>query len=74
MKALAVFGWDHPDLERRQTPVGKPCLCCDEPIKADDPGFITPFLGTRTDPPEAVFHRACFYRMLGFAFVEECDE
>lgn len=44
------------------TPVGEKCFRCEEPIEANDFGYVTPYLdfdkGTRLVP----YHYACFLR------------
>jgi len=54
------------------TPVGKPCLHCDEPIAADDSGVIISCMVPGKNPREPVHHE-CFFRMTqgGVAHVEE---
>lgn len=62
---MKVFGekWAHEDLETCATPVGEPCLYCEEPIAEGDKGVVMPFTdesGTREVPE----HRECFMRSI----------
>lgn len=61
MGIVTYFGKNHgaPMYElshQTPTPVGKPCIYCEETILQDEDGF--------TDSGGNVFHRECFLRML----------
>ena len=46
------------------TPVGEPCLACDETIQADDRGVSMVHMDVRADAYRP-WHLACFRRALG---------
>jgi hypothetical protein len=51
------------DPERVPTPVGEPCLYCQEPIKESDCGILMPHMGeTVSDKP---WHIICLRKSLG---------
>lgn len=58
-QAFDAPAWD--GMPEVPTPVGKPCLWCQEPIKEGDAGITMPYvqpLGTTTEP----FHVECHIR------------
>lgn len=58
--------WGAPvnDCEHVQTPVGKVCGTCGEPIGTDSNGIIVPHLGPPEDDPTAAFHIECFVKSI----------
>lgn len=50
------------ECERAETPVGKPCAFCEEPIEAGDDGWLMPSIGTKER--EIPFHHACQLRTI----------
>lgn len=58
--------WGAPfleDAEQVPTPVGKPCLVCDEPVAEGDQGVVMPYAHTGDDgkpvSTDAAEHREC---------------
>ncbi len=65
MKFFGPTKWGVPTIQRVKTPVGEPCLYCDEKISNDDLGAVMPYLG-ETVSREAAVHRECLiYATLG---------
>ena len=60
--------------EHVATPVGATCMYfrCDEPIEADDDGFITPLVLASGKMSVRTMHRDCYLFSLG-AIAHECD-
>jgi hypothetical protein len=50
-----------PDIARSQTPVGEPCLRCEEPIAPGDSGYTMPYVA-EGGVAERALHRECFLR------------
>lgn len=63
MKVFGCSPYLSANLEVVPTPVGEPCLYCQEPILAPDIGFIVPHLD-ETGPRDAAQHRECMLRHL----------
>lgn len=57
---MKIFGMVDDEHEVVETPFGEPCLYCDEPIEADDTGFVTPMVNALSHVVEAAYHRSCF--------------
>lgn len=49
------------ELPHTETPVGEPCLWCEEPIEEGDNGFVTPYIGESESSLRA-WHKACWQR------------
>ena len=59
--------WGAPVCEEAthvETPIGVPCLECEQPVEADDRGVILPFLSME-EMTESTFHLGCFLDSLG---------
>lgn len=47
------------------TPVGRDCGFCNEPIKDGDRGLLLPFMGAETEPKDLPYHLRCFLQSVG---------
>lgn len=59
--------WHVPALvgaEQADTPVGEPCLHCDEPIRPEQQGFLRPVIGSDGQTEVRPIHRECDLRAI----------
>lgn len=62
MRAFGDVNWA-VELDRVPTPVGQPCLHCDEEVAADESGVVTKFYDGKEDK-EVPMHRECVLRSI----------